>query len=180
MELVLGLQVADWQGRHGLRRFQTAGGNWRLCGLATATDSDCVIFICRRYYRYYPFKNAEQRSKPSHPLWTLSGDCRLDNPAIWRLDSGSILELDVKLSHLIIGMTGGIGSGKTTVTNLFAEQGIDIIDADILAREVVMPGSEGLNAICARYGEEILLDDGTLDRKQLRHLVFAHPEEKQW
>ncbi|WP_416306109.1 dephospho-CoA kinase [Neptunicella sp. SCSIO 80796] len=84
------------------------------------------------------------------------------------------------MSHFIIGLTGGIGSGKTTVANLFARQGIEIIDADVLAREVVMPGSDGLKAIYVHFGDKILLDDGSLDRKQLRNLVFSHPEEKQW
>lgn len=88
--------------------------------------------------------------------------------------------MDASLSRFIVGLTGGIGSGKTTVANLFAEQGVDIIDADIVAREVVMPGTPGLKAICIRYGEKVLLDDGSLDRKQLRNLVFSNAEEKQW
>ena len=81
----------------------------------------------------------------------------------------------------VIGLTGGIASGKTTVANLFQQQfGIDIVDADIVAREVVEPESAGLKQIVQRYGAAILLDDGTLNRTQLRDIIFADPNEKQW
>ncbi|ANS86506.1 dephospho-CoA kinase [Vibrio scophthalmi] len=81
----------------------------------------------------------------------------------------------------VIGLTGGIASGKTTVANLFQQQfGIDIVDADIVAREVVEPESAGLKQIVQRYGAAILLDDGTLNRAQLRDIIFADPNEKQW
>ena len=81
----------------------------------------------------------------------------------------------------VIGLTGGIASGKTTVANLFQQQfGINIVDADIVAREVVEPESAGLKQIVQRYGAAILLDDGTLNRAQLRDIIFADPNEKQW
>ncbi len=80
----------------------------------------------------------------------------------------------------IVGLTGGIGSGKTTVANLFAKQGIVLVDADIIAREVVEPDSEGLSAIIARHGHDILLQDSSLDRRKLRELVFNHPSEREW
>ncbi|WP_318499372.1 dephospho-CoA kinase [Photobacterium leiognathi] len=82
---------------------------------------------------------------------------------------------------LVIGLTGGIGSGKTTVANLFADTyGIDIIDADIVAREVVEPNTFGLNAIVEKCGKEILLEDGTLHRAKLRDAIFSQPELKTW
>ncbi len=82
---------------------------------------------------------------------------------------------------LVIGLTGGIASGKTTVANLFRDQyTIDIVDADIVAREVVEPGSAGLQAICARYGKNILWDDGSLNRAALREIIFTDIKEKQW
>lgn len=81
---------------------------------------------------------------------------------------------------LIIGLTGGIGSGKTTVANLFAAYGIDIIDADVIAREVVAAGSDGLAQIVAKFGDEILLADGSLNRALLREQIFAEPEAKSW
>ncbi|WP_299129910.1 dephospho-CoA kinase [uncultured Vibrio sp.] len=82
---------------------------------------------------------------------------------------------------IIIGLSGGIASGKTTVANLFNEHfGIDIVDADIVAREVVALGSEGLKQIAAHFGEDILLEDGTLNRTKLREVIFSDPTEKQW
>ncbi|MET0343046.1 MAG: dephospho-CoA kinase [Polyangiales bacterium] len=75
----------------------------------------------------------------------------------------------------VVGLTGGIASGKSTVARVFAELGIPVIDADKLAREVVAPGSEGLAAIVATFGSDVLLADGTLDRKALAARVFADP-----
>jgi dephospho-CoA kinase len=76
---------------------------------------------------------------------------------------------------LRIGLTGGIASGKTLVSRLFADLGIPVIDTDELAREVVQPGSEGLAAIRARFGDGVLAVDGALDRRALRARVFADP-----
>lgn len=83
-------------------------------------------------------------------------------------------------SKLVIGLTGGIGSGKSAVTTLFAELGIDIVDADVVARDVVQPGSPGLSEITKHFGEIVLHDDGTLNRSQLRELVFHNPVNKTW
>ncbi|MEZ8283386.1 dephospho-CoA kinase [Vibrio splendidus] len=82
---------------------------------------------------------------------------------------------------IIIGLSGGIASGKTTVANLFNEHfNIDIVDADIVAREVVAVGSDGLKQITDHFGETILLEDGALNRSKLRELIFSDPTEKQW
>ena len=82
---------------------------------------------------------------------------------------------------LVAGLTGGIASGKTTVTNLFqSEYKIDVVDADIIARQVVEEGSDGLKAITEHFGEEILSSDKTLDRSKLRALIFQDPEQKRW
>ncbi|WP_038173829.1 MULTISPECIES: dephospho-CoA kinase [Vibrio] len=82
---------------------------------------------------------------------------------------------------VVIGLTGGIASGKTTVANLFHQQfGVEIVDADVIAREVVEPGSEGLAAIVEHFGASILTAQGTLDRTQLRELIFTQPAEKHW
>ncbi|EMB9228273.1 dephospho-CoA kinase [Vibrio harveyi] len=81
----------------------------------------------------------------------------------------------------VIGLTGGIASGKTTVANLFKQQfKIDIVDADIVAREVVEPGTPGLNAIIEHFGTDIVRDDQTLDRAKLREKIFSNPEAKAW
>lgn len=74
---------------------------------------------------------------------------------------------------LRIGLTGGIASGKSTVAALFAARGVPVLDSDQIARDVVAPGSPGLAAIVRRFGSEILLADGSLDRRQLRERVFA-------
>jgi dephospho-CoA kinase len=72
----------------------------------------------------------------------------------------------------IYGLTGGIAAGKSTVARLFQELGAQVVDADQLAREVVLPGTEGLAEICAAFGDNVLSEDGTLDRKRLGALVF--------
>ena len=78
----------------------------------------------------------------------------------------------------IVGVTGGIGSGKTTVTNMFAEKQIDIVDADLVARDVVVPGSEGLLAIEKHFGKSVLNAKGALDRSMLRQIIFADEQKK--
>ncbi|WP_298722202.1 dephospho-CoA kinase [uncultured Oceanisphaera sp.] len=80
----------------------------------------------------------------------------------------------------VIGLTGGIGSGKSTVANLFAELGVEVVDADIIAREVVAPGEPALAAIAARFGPDIIAADGSLDRRELRTRVFDNPDDKDW
>ncbi|RZS34943.1 dephospho-CoA kinase [Herbihabitans rhizosphaerae] len=79
---------------------------------------------------------------------------------------------------LRVGLTGGIGSGKSTVANRLAEHGAVVVDADQLAREVVAPGSDGLAEIVRAFGEDVLRDDGSLDRPKLGELVFADPEHR--
>ncbi|HEY3487177.1 MAG TPA: cell division protein ZapD [Gammaproteobacteria bacterium] len=78
----------------------------------------------------------------------------------------------------VIGLTGGIGSGKTTVADLFAQYGVPIIDADRSARELVEPGQPALNQITQSFGPEILNGNGTLDRKKLRELIFNDPKQR--
>lgn len=80
----------------------------------------------------------------------------------------------------IVGLTGGIASGKTTVADMFAAKGIQLVDADIVAREVVQPNTVGLNEIINHFGESILLADNTLDRGKLREIIFNHSQEKAW
>lgn len=84
------------------------------------------------------------------------------------------------MSNWILGLTGGIGAGKTAVSNGLFEKGICIVDADIIAREVVAPNSEGLNAIIERFGHSILLEDQTLNRAALREIIFSNESQKTW
>ena len=74
---------------------------------------------------------------------------------------------------MILGVTGGIATGKSSVAELFRERGVPVVDADQLAREAVRPGTEALRAISNRFGEDILCFDGTLDREKLARIVFA-------
>ena len=80
----------------------------------------------------------------------------------------------------VVGLTGGIGSGKTAVSQRFELLGISVVDADIVAREVVQPGEPALDKISHQFGEKILLSDGSLDRTALRKIVFDQPEQRDW
>lgn len=80
----------------------------------------------------------------------------------------------------IVGLTGGIGSGKSTVAQHFIDLGVTCIDADIVARDVVKCGEPALAAISEHFGSEILLADGSLDRRQLRDRIFANPAARAW
>ncbi|EZH83070.1 dephospho-CoA kinase [Aeromonas hydrophila] len=80
----------------------------------------------------------------------------------------------------VIAITGGIGSGKTTIANQFAELGIEVVDADVIAREVVEPGTPALATIAAHFGSEVITPDGQLDRRRLRERVFTDPQAKGW
>lgn len=84
------------------------------------------------------------------------------------------------MSKWVLGLTGGIGCGKSAVSAVFESQGITVVDADIIARQVVAPKSTGLNAIIARFGSDILNQDQTLNRSKLRALIFADDTQKQW
>lgn len=81
---------------------------------------------------------------------------------------------------LVIGLTGGIGSGKTAATDRFKSLGITIIDADIVARQIVEPGTPALAKIREHFGDKVISTDGQLDRRALREIVFANPEERKW
>lgn len=88
-------------------------------------------------------------------------------------------DLSYLLAMLRIGLTGGIGSGKSTVAHHFEALGIPVIDADVIAHQLVDKGSSELAAIVDHFGEQILNADGSLDRGKLRQLVFAERSERQ-
>ena len=79
---------------------------------------------------------------------------------------------------VLVGLTGGIASGKSTVARMLAGLGAVVVDADVLAREVLEPGTPGLAAVVARFGPEVLGSDGTLDRPALAAVVFGDPDSR--
>ncbi|MAL84428.1 MAG: dephospho-CoA kinase [Idiomarina sp.] len=80
----------------------------------------------------------------------------------------------------VVGVTGGIGSGKSAATAEFEKLGITVVDADVVARRVVMPGTPCLQAIAEHFGNQLLTEGGELNRKALRQRVFSNPREKEW
>ena len=80
----------------------------------------------------------------------------------------------------VLGVTGGIGSGKTAATDHLQALGVDVVDADQAARAIMEPGGEALAAVRERFGDDVLLADGGLDRAALRAVVFADPAQRQW
>lgn len=76
----------------------------------------------------------------------------------------------------VVGLTGGIGSGKSAATDFLAHQGITIVDADLASRVVVEPGQPALLRIAEYFGQHVIADDGSLDRRTLRDIVFADPD----
>ena len=83
------------------------------------------------------------------------------------------------MSDFIIGLTGGVASGKSTVERLFAARGVPVADADQAARDAVAIGSDGLAEVVATFGQEVLAADGSLDRPAMRRRVFADPDARQ-
>lgn len=83
------------------------------------------------------------------------------------------------MSQFIVGVTGGIGAGKTAVTDIFQQLGIDVVDADVVAREVVQPGKPALAQLIDVFGEQMIQPDGELNRAKLRQLVFTDGAAKQ-
>ncbi len=91
-----------------------------------------------------------------------------------------VLEYSGIAMSLVIGITGGIGSGKSAATHRFGQHDIVVVDADVAARVIVEPGCPALNAIADHFGGDILLADGSLDRAALRQRVFADSGQRQW
>lgn len=81
---------------------------------------------------------------------------------------------------LVIGLTGGIGSGKTMASNHFASLGISVVDADVCSRVVVEPGTPALQQIAEHFGPSVIMADGSMNRAHLRQRIFINPDEKTW
>ena len=80
----------------------------------------------------------------------------------------------------VVGLTGGIGSGKSTIGNLFSALGVPVIDADIIARKVVEKGSPLLAELVSHFGIDVLTEQEELNRAKLREIIFSHPDKKTW
>ncbi|MDH3389073.1 MAG: dephospho-CoA kinase [Gammaproteobacteria bacterium] len=79
-----------------------------------------------------------------------------------------------------VGLTGGIASGKTTISNLFAKLGVPVIDTDVISRKLLQPGELTYRQVCAHFGDAILGANGEIDRRKLREIVFTDSAEKAW
>ena len=79
-----------------------------------------------------------------------------------------------------VGLTGGIAAGKTTLSNLFADLRVPIVDTDTISRELLEPGEPGFEQVCEHFGNSILDPDQRIDRARLRQIVFYSPDEKSW
>jgi dephospho-CoA kinase len=84
------------------------------------------------------------------------------------------------MSSFVVGLTGGIGSGKTAVSDRFRDLGIDVVDADLASRAVLAPGQPAVTAIAEHFGAELIVEDGSLDRAELRRRVFANADDRRW
>lgn len=101
----------------------------------------------------------------------IDGECK---DAAMRITFALRALICISATMLVIGLTGGIATGKSTVSSLLASHNIPIIDADVLARKVVEPGTPALAKIIRHFGHSMLLPDGSLDRKKLGAIVFAN------
>ena len=84
------------------------------------------------------------------------------------------------MADYVVGIAGGIGSGKTAVSDRFAEHGVVVVDADVASRDVVRPGEPGLAAISERFGSAVINGNGELNRAALRERIFREPDERRW
>ena len=85
---------------------------------------------------------------------------------------------DTRKQPLRIGLTGGIASGKSTIADMFAAHGVPIIDTDLIAREVVQPGQPALDDIRHEFGDDVIAEDGSLDRAEMRRIVFSDEDAR--
>ena len=174
----MGIWPDHWQNRNGTGRLQTAGSAGRISWLANTAACHFAFILSGIIFTstHMAIKGISEALPPFGPYLAIAGWIALCGAA-----NHAILFADYLGAHmLVVGLTGGIGSGKSTVANLFAERGAAIIDADIIAREVTEKESPALKNIVKHFGPEVILKDGSLDRGKLRQLVFNHPNDRLW
>ncbi|CAK0778825.1 dephospho-CoA kinase [Gammaproteobacteria bacterium] len=167
------------QGRHGIWRFQALGAFGRLGGLASAVADLADVFSGRRPGR--PLADSVSGPGPasSHPVRSLPGGGRLGEFDGWARFAKVLCPLvGDGLNSLVVAITGGIGSGKTTVARQFATLGVPVIDTDEIARILVEPGQPALAEILSAFGPEVLDARQQLNRTTLRQRVFGDPARR--
>src|SRR5207237_174596 len=167
------LQVRDGQRRHGLRRLQAARRDRRMARLENAAGRNTPVVAGRRDRRHFADRLCAARPRCTDSVRTLSGAGRPDRAVLGRPVAAVLPANAVAAMAAVIALTGGIGSGKTSVANLFAERGATVIDTDEIAHALTAAGEPGARAIAAEFGTEFLDASGALDRKRMRELVFS-------
>src|SRR5512139_243696 len=169
---VLAVQAGHRQGGHGLWRLQATGGHWGLAGLADAARHLAAVVSGRRDDRRGNGRPGQARSACADPLRPVSRRGCVGGAVLRR---GPDTGLPRSILMFTVGLTGGIGSGKSTVAECFASHGVPVIDTDVIARDLTVPGGAVLAQIRAVFGDAVIQADGTLERAALRRCVFADP-----
>lgn len=151
-----------------------------MAGLANAAVNYIIIIPSGCSYRHMPDCLSQKGQDSSHTIWSVSGSIRLDS-----IDVGFRNHKDLPPvgntgmnKTLTIGLTGGIGSGKSTVCSLFKKLGTPVIDADQIAHYLVSKEQPTLQKIVRIFGPGVLTDEGHLDRIHLREMIFSDPDAR--
>ena len=167
------------QGRHGLRRLQAARRTRRLAGLEDAAADCCPLLVGRRHHRHRPDgvqKRDQDLPLAFGPYLAIAGAAALFiGPRLSSFICPDDASKRRGVMAFIVGLTGGIGSGKSLAAKMFGELQVDVVDTDVLAHEVTARGTPALSAIAAALGDDMLLGSGDLDRAAVRRRVFADP-----
>src|SRR5208283_653346 len=174
---LLAVQADSRQGGHGLWGFQAARCRRRMARLADAAVDRLALIGGRRRNRARPGRLQGSRPPDSLGIWSLPRHRRSDSPVFWKA-ADRPLSAGLILSY-VVGLTGGIGSGKSAVADAFAALGVEVIDTDMLAHQLSAAGQPGFKAILAAFGKGMLQPSGELDRAALRRLVFADAGARQ-
>lgn len=160
---------------------------WRLVRLEAFATDHYAILGTWEYHRHHAHALERPCMGKQNTLWTLYRRGGMDQHAMGRthlaLVAGQYVLIEHKLNlqamTYIVGLTGGIGSGKSTVSAAFARRGVPMIDADVEAHKLVQPGSESMQLIRQTFGPDYIQSDGTLHRALLRQMVFSDPTRLQ-